>query len=181
MIFIINVCNQSRAVVGYVEHHTDANQVYVAPRLFNVWEVLPVGRLGYFVPRLQRCFPLGVLSDGIPYPLLGNNPHRHIFTDCKPPVKVIFTRCQVYDVGYRPYLYQIEYNIANCQRTEPCQVSGISDAHFPIYNLRHVFCTRSSAVASDAVVQRVKRHASPETRDKTPLSILSIGDGEPSA
>ncbi len=102
MIFIINVCNQSRPVVGYVEHHTDANQVYVASRLLNVWEVLPIGRLGYFVPRLQRSLPLGVLSDGIPNPLLGNNPHSHIFTDCKLPVKVTLTYCQVCDVGYRP-------------------------------------------------------------------------------
>ena len=83
MIFIINVCNQSRPVVGYVEHQTDANQIYVAPRLFNVWEVLPIGRLSYFVPRLQRCLPLGVLTDGILNPLLSKNPHRHIFTDCK--------------------------------------------------------------------------------------------------
>jgi hypothetical protein len=50
VIFILNVCNQSRPIVGYVEYHTDANQVYVAPRLFNLWEVLPISRLGYFVP-----------------------------------------------------------------------------------------------------------------------------------
>jgi hypothetical protein len=87
MIFIINVCNQSRPVVGYVEHQTDANQIYVAPRLFNVWEFLPIGRLGYFVPRLQRCLPLGVLTDGILNSLLSKNPHGHIFTDCKVLVK----------------------------------------------------------------------------------------------
>ena len=36
--------------------------------------------------------------------------------------------------------------------------------HFPIYNLRHVFCTRLSWVAADAVVQRAMRHMSPETK-----------------
>jgi integrase len=36
--------------------------------------------------------------------------------------------------------------------------------HFPIYTLRHVFCTRLSAVAPDAVVQRAMRHTSPETK-----------------
>jgi integrase len=35
---------------------------------------------------------------------------------------------------------------------------------FPIYNLRHVFCTRLSEVAPDAVVQRAMRHTSPETK-----------------
>jgi integrase len=36
--------------------------------------------------------------------------------------------------------------------------------YFPIYNLRHVFCTRLSGVAPDAVVQRAMRHTSPETK-----------------
>jgi Phage integrase family len=35
---------------------------------------------------------------------------------------------------------------------------------FPIYNLRHVFCTRLSEVAPDAVVQRAMHHTSPETK-----------------
>jgi integrase len=35
---------------------------------------------------------------------------------------------------------------------------------FPIYNLRHVFCTRLSEVAPDAVVRRAMRHTSPETK-----------------
>ena len=35
---------------------------------------------------------------------------------------------------------------------------------FPIYNLRHVFCTRLSEAAPDAVVQRAMRHTSPETK-----------------
>ena len=36
--------------------------------------------------------------------------------------------------------------------------------YFPIYNLRHLFCTRLSGVAADAVVQRAMRHTSPETK-----------------
>ena len=40
--------------------------------------------------------------------------------------------------------------------------AGVS--YFPIYNLRHVFCTRLSWVAPDAVVQHATRHSSPETK-----------------
>ena len=36
--------------------------------------------------------------------------------------------------------------------------------HFPIYNLRHAFCTRLSWVAPDAVIERAMRHTSPETK-----------------
>jgi hypothetical protein len=36
--------------------------------------------------------------------------------------------------------------------------------YFPIYNLRHVFCTRLSWVAPDALVQRAMRQSSPETK-----------------
>ncbi|MCI0723686.1 MAG: site-specific integrase [Acidobacteria bacterium] len=36
--------------------------------------------------------------------------------------------------------------------------------YFPIYHLRHVFCTRLSWVAPDAIVQRAMRHMSPETK-----------------
>jgi integrase len=36
--------------------------------------------------------------------------------------------------------------------------------YFPIYQLRHVFCTRVSKVAPDAVIQKAMRHSSPETK-----------------
>ena len=42
---------------------------------------------------------------------------------------------------------------------------------FPIYNLRHVFCTRLSEVAPDAVVQRAMRHTSPETKRRYQLGM----------
>lgn len=43
--------------------------------------------------------------------------------------------------------------------------------YFPLYTLRHVFCTRLSGVASDAVVQRAKRHTSPETKRRYQLGM----------
>jgi len=48
----------------------------------------------------------------------------------------------------------------------PCEVAGrrAGVTAFPIYTLRHVFCTRLSEVAPDAVVQRAMRHSSPETK-----------------
>lgn len=45
-------------------------------------------------------------------------------------------------------------------------------AHFPIYNLRHVFCTRLSWVAPDTVVQRAMRHSSPETKRRYQLGMV---------
>jgi integrase len=44
--------------------------------------------------------------------------------------------------------------------------------YFPIYDLRHVFCTRLSWVAPDAVVQRAMRHSSPETKRRYQLGML---------
>jgi integrase len=43
--------------------------------------------------------------------------------------------------------------------------------HFALYNLRHVFCTRLSGVAPDAVVQRAMRHTSPETKRRYQLGM----------
>jgi integrase len=43
--------------------------------------------------------------------------------------------------------------------------------HFPIYNLRHVFRTRLSGVAPDAVVQRAMRHTSAETKRRYQLGM----------
>jgi integrase len=36
--------------------------------------------------------------------------------------------------------------------------------YFPIYQLRHGFCTRVSKVAADGVIQKAMRHSSPETK-----------------
>jgi integrase len=45
-------------------------------------------------------------------------------------------------------------------------------ACFPIYSLRHVFCTRLSWVAPDAIVQRAMRHSSPETKRRYKLGLI---------
>jgi integrase len=45
-------------------------------------------------------------------------------------------------------------------------------AYFPIYHLRHVFCTRLSWVAPDAIVQRAMRHSSPETKRHYQLGMV---------
>lgn len=37
-------------------------------------------------------------------------------------------------------------------------------SHFPIYQLRHAFCTRMGKVAADAVLTQAMRHSSPETK-----------------
>ena len=44
--------------------------------------------------------------------------------------------------------------------------------HFPIYNLRHAFCTKLSWVAPDAVIERAMRHTSPETKRVYQLSMV---------
>ncbi|PYT75352.1 MAG: hypothetical protein DMG39_00080 [Acidobacteria bacterium] len=44
--------------------------------------------------------------------------------------------------------------------------------YFPIYNLSHVFSTRLSWVAPDAVVQRAMRHSSPETKRHYQLGMV---------
>jgi hypothetical protein len=48
--------------------------------------------------------------------------------------------------------------------------AGVS--YFQIYNLRHVFCTRLSWIAPDAVVQRAMRHSSPETKRVYQLGLV---------
>jgi hypothetical protein len=45
-------------------------------------------------------------------------------------------------------------------------------AYFPICHLRHVFCTRLSWVAPDAVVQRALRHSSPATKRHFQLGMV---------
>jgi len=45
-------------------------------------------------------------------------------------------------------------------------------AAFPIYDLRHAFCTRLSWVAPDAIIQRAMRHTSPETKRRYQLGMV---------
>ena len=48
--------------------------------------------------------------------------------------------------------------------------AGISP--FPIYHLRHNFCTRVGRVASDAVVTKAMRHSSAETKRHYQLGMV---------
>jgi integrase len=54
--------------------------------------------------------------------------------------------------------------------TSTLKRAGVS--HLSIYGLRHVFCTRLSAVAPDAVVQRSMRHTNPESKRIYQLSMM---------
>jgi len=45
--------------------------------------------------------------------------------------------------------------------------------HFSLYTPRHIFCTRLSEVAPDAVVQRAMRHSSPETKRRYQLGMAN--------
>jgi hypothetical protein len=66
-----------------------------------------------------------------------------------------------------PFLFPSPSNpekpIGNVRRTWKTTLKKAGVPYFPIYNLRHVFCTRLSWVAPDAVVQHAMRHSSPET------------------
>ena len=59
-----------------------------------------------------------------------------------------------------------DYGEVICHRTTelPKVASLLGVPYFPIYQLRHVFCTRVSKVAPDAVIQKAMRHSSPETK-----------------
>ena len=62
--------------------------------------------------------------------------------------------------------------ITSVKRAWKTTLKNAEVAHFPIYNLRHVFCTRLSWVAPDTVVQRAMRHASPETKRHYQLGMV---------
>ena len=67
-----------------------------------------------------------------------------------------------------PFLFPSPSNpekpIGNVRRAWKTTLKKAGVPYFPIYNLRHVFCTRLSWVAPDAVVQHAMRHSSPETK-----------------
>jgi integrase len=63
-----------------------------------------------------------------------------------------------------PSPFSPERPIGTVKRAWKTTLKNAGVSHFPIYNLRHVFCTRLSWVAPDAVVQHAMRHSSPETK-----------------
>jgi integrase len=62
--------------------------------------------------------------------------------------------------------------IASVRKAWTTTLEKAEVAYFPIYHLRHVFCTRLSWVAPDAVVQRAMRHSSPETKRHYQLGMV---------
>src|SRR6266550_1369179 len=70
----------------------------------------------------------------------------------------------------RPSAWQSPRPNSSCFRKQPKMRVSTNSCAEPkdfagfFYNLRHVFCTRLSWVAPDAVVQHAMRHSSPETK-----------------
>jgi len=75
-----------------------------------------------------------------------------------------------------PYLFPSPHSadkpIQSVRRAWRTALKNAKVPYFPIYNLRHVFCTRLSWVAPDAVVQRAMRHSSPETKRHYQLGMV---------
>jgi integrase len=63
-----------------------------------------------------------------------------------------------------PSPYNLDKPIGSVRTAWKATLRRAGVSYFPIYNLRHVFCTRLSWVAPDAVVQHAMRHSSPETK-----------------
>jgi integrase len=71
-----------------------------------------------------------------------------------------------------PSLRKPGFPISSVKTTWRSTLRRAGVPHFPIYNLRHAFCTRLSWVAPDAVIERAMRHTSPETKRIYQLSIV---------
>ena len=78
--------------------------------------------------------------------------------------------------GKSPFLFpspvKLDKPIGTVRKAWKTTLTNAKVAHFPIYHLRHVFCTRLSWVAPDAVVQRAMRHSSPETKRHYQLGMV---------
>ncbi len=62
--------------------------------------------------------------------------------------------------------------IRNVRKTWAKTLEDAEVGYFPIYQLRHAFCTRVSKVASDAVVTKAMRHSSAETKRRYQLGMV---------
>jgi integrase len=71
-----------------------------------------------------------------------------------------------------PSLRKPGFPIGSVKTTWRSTLRRVGVPHFPIYNLRHAFCTRLSWVAPDAVIERAMRHTSPETKRVYQLSMV---------
>jgi integrase len=67
-----------------------------------------------------------------------------------------------------PYLFPQpkgpEQAFTQCQNRLENTLRRAGIPYFPIYQLRHGFCTRVSKVAADGVIQKAMRHSCPETK-----------------
>ena len=74
-----------------------------------------------------------------------------------------------------PYLFPSPRNpsqpVRRVKRAWKKTLERAGVAHFPLYQMRHLFCTRLSAVASDAEVQQAMGHSSPETKRRYQLAM----------
>jgi integrase len=79
-------------------------------------------------------------------------------------------------VGTSPFLFPSPVKpykqITSVRKAWKTTLKNAKVAYFPIYHLRHVFCTRLSWVAPDAIVQRAMRHSSPETKRHYQLGMV---------
>ena len=75
-----------------------------------------------------------------------------------------------------PYIFPSPHDaskpIRSVKRAWRTALTKADVPYFPIYNLRHVFCTRLSWVAPDAIVQRAMRHSSPDTKRRYQLGLI---------
>jgi integrase len=71
-----------------------------------------------------------------------------------------------------PSLRKPGFPIGSVKTTWRSTLRRVGVPHFPIYNLRHAFCTRLSWAAPDAVIERAMRHTSPETKRVYQLSMV---------
>jgi len=94
--------------------------------------------------------------------------------DSEQPVPLTRLACEVLQEWRKgqtrqsPFVFPSPYNldkpIGTVKTAWKATLRRAGVSYFPIYNLRHVFCTRLSWVAPDAVVQHAMRHSSPETK-----------------
>jgi integrase len=75
-----------------------------------------------------------------------------------------------------PSLRKPGFPIGSVKTTWRAALRRAGVPHFPIFNLRHAFCTRLSWVAPDAVVERAMRHTSPE-REAMEKATLEVYGG----
>ena len=71
-----------------------------------------------------------------------------------------------------PSLVKLDKPISTVRKAWKTTLKKGKVAYFPIYHLRHVFWTRLSWVAPDAVVQRAMRHSSREPKRHYQLGMV---------